>query len=169
MSPESALCAEADATPFRRIRVCYPQDLMEVTAEPPREECLKGFLNGEAVFALVRGQVSPGDERIDRASVTRTGSHLDSLSWCRAPPVGDRDEPLARFTAALRVQLSWGRERACLLTRALSRFAKFHCGISQHMDAKTSLSRPDFKSDWFSSGGGDGSSTNFPQVSDQST
>ena len=38
---------------------------MEVTAEPDREECLKGLLNGEAVFALVRGQVSPGDERIE--------------------------------------------------------------------------------------------------------
>ena len=34
----------------------YPQDLMEVTAgEPVREECLKGLLNGEVVFALVRG------------------------------------------------------------------------------------------------------------------
>ncbi len=42
-----------------------PQDLMEVTAEPLREECLKSLLNGEAVFALVRGQVSPGDERIE--------------------------------------------------------------------------------------------------------
>ena len=38
---------------------------MEVTAEPLREECLKGLLNGEAVFALVRSQVSPGDERIE--------------------------------------------------------------------------------------------------------
>jgi hypothetical protein len=38
---------------------------MEVTAEPLREECLKSLLNGEAVFALVRGQVSPGDERIE--------------------------------------------------------------------------------------------------------
>ena len=38
---------------------------MEVTAEPVREECLKGLLNGEAVFALVRSQVSPGDERIE--------------------------------------------------------------------------------------------------------
>jgi len=38
---------------------------MQVTAEPVREECLKGLLNGEAVFALVRGQVSPGDERIE--------------------------------------------------------------------------------------------------------
>ena len=43
----------------------YPQDLMEVTAETLREECLKGLLNGEAVSALVRGQVSPGDERIE--------------------------------------------------------------------------------------------------------
>jgi hypothetical protein len=39
---------------------------MEVTAgEPVREECLKCLLNGEVVFALVRGQVSPGDERIE--------------------------------------------------------------------------------------------------------
>jgi hypothetical protein len=39
---------------------------MEVTArEPVRQECLKGLPNGEVVFALVRGQVSPGDERIE--------------------------------------------------------------------------------------------------------
>ena len=30
-----------------------------------REECLKGRLNRFGVFALVRGQVSPGDERIE--------------------------------------------------------------------------------------------------------
>jgi hypothetical protein len=39
--------------------------LMEVTAgEPVREECLKGRLNRFGVFALVRGQVSPRNERI---------------------------------------------------------------------------------------------------------
>jgi hypothetical protein len=38
---------------------------MEVTAgEPVREECLKGRLNRFGVFALVRGQVSPRNERI---------------------------------------------------------------------------------------------------------
>jgi hypothetical protein len=37
---------------------------MEVTAgEPVREECLKGRLDRFGVFALVRGQVSSGDER----------------------------------------------------------------------------------------------------------
>ena len=46
--------------------VSYPQDLMKLTAgEPVREECLKGLLNGEVVFAIVRGQVSPGDERVE--------------------------------------------------------------------------------------------------------
>ena len=40
--------------------------LMEVTAgEPVREECLKGRLDRFGVFALVRGQVSSGDERIE--------------------------------------------------------------------------------------------------------
>jgi hypothetical protein len=38
---------------------------MEGTAEPLCEERLKGLLNGEAVFALVRGQVPHGDERIE--------------------------------------------------------------------------------------------------------
>jgi hypothetical protein len=39
---------------------------MEVTAgEPVREECLKGLLNSDGVCALVRGQVSPDDERIE--------------------------------------------------------------------------------------------------------
>ena len=39
---------------------------MEVTAgEPVREECLKGRLNRFGVFAVVRGQVSSGDERIE--------------------------------------------------------------------------------------------------------
>ena len=39
---------------------------MEVTAgEPVREGCLKGRLNRFGVFALVRGQVSSGDERIE--------------------------------------------------------------------------------------------------------
>jgi hypothetical protein len=38
---------------------------MEVTAEPLREESLKGRLNRFGVFALVRSQVSPGDERIE--------------------------------------------------------------------------------------------------------
>jgi hypothetical protein len=80
---------------------------MEVTAEPVREECLKGLLNGEAVFALVRSQYPLAMRASSRASVTRTGSHLDSSSWCRAPPVDDRDEPLAGFTTVLRVQLSW--------------------------------------------------------------
>jgi hypothetical protein len=39
---------------------------MEVTAarEPVREESFKGRLNRFGVFALVRGQVSPGDKRI---------------------------------------------------------------------------------------------------------
>jgi hypothetical protein len=46
-------------------RVSYPQSLMEMTAEPLCEECLKGRLNGGAVFALVRGQVPHGDERIE--------------------------------------------------------------------------------------------------------
>lgn len=32
------------------------------------------------------------------ASVTRTGSHLNSSQRCRAPRVGNRDEPLAGFT-----------------------------------------------------------------------
>jgi Amidase len=42
------------------------RDLMQVTAgEGLREECLKGRLNRTGVFALVRGQVSPGDERIE--------------------------------------------------------------------------------------------------------
>ena len=61
-----------------------------MTAEPVREECLKGLLNGEAVFALVRGQVSPGDERIepcaDRAmDVEFTAGFLfgrRSAQWC---------------------------------------------------------------------------------------
>ena len=40
--------------------------LMEVTAgEPVREECLKGRLDRFSVFALVRGQVSSGDKRIE--------------------------------------------------------------------------------------------------------
>jgi hypothetical protein len=39
---------------------------MEVTTgKPVREERLKGRLNRFGVFALVRGQVSPGDERIE--------------------------------------------------------------------------------------------------------
>jgi hypothetical protein len=47
-------------------RVSCPQDLMEVTAgEPVREECLKGRQNRFGVCALVRGQVSPGDERTE--------------------------------------------------------------------------------------------------------
>jgi hypothetical protein len=40
-----------------------PQVLMEVTAgKPVIEERLKGRLNRFGVFALVRGQVFPGDE-----------------------------------------------------------------------------------------------------------
>jgi len=43
---------------------------MEVTAgEPVCEECLKGRLNGDGVCAVVRGQVSPGDERIESCVV----------------------------------------------------------------------------------------------------
>ena len=39
---------------------------MEASAgEPVREECLRGRLNRFGVFALVRGQVSLGDERIE--------------------------------------------------------------------------------------------------------
>jgi hypothetical protein len=39
---------------------------MEVTAgEPVREECFKGRLNRFGVFALVRGQVSSYNERIE--------------------------------------------------------------------------------------------------------
>jgi hypothetical protein len=39
---------------------------MEVIAEEPvREECFKGRLDRFGVFALVRGQVSSGDERIE--------------------------------------------------------------------------------------------------------
>ena len=62
----------------------YPQDLMEVTAEPLREECLKGLLNGEAVSALVRGQVSPGDERIESCLRHANLRHLNP-SWLLAP------------------------------------------------------------------------------------
>jgi hypothetical protein len=36
-----------------------------VTAEPLCKERLKGLLNGEAFFALVRRQVPHGDERIE--------------------------------------------------------------------------------------------------------
>jgi hypothetical protein len=46
-------------------RVSYPQSLMEMTAEPLCEECLKGRLNGGAVFALVRCQVPHGNQRIE--------------------------------------------------------------------------------------------------------
>jgi hypothetical protein len=38
---------------------------MEGSAEPLCEECLKGRLDGEAVFAFVRGQVSHRDEGIE--------------------------------------------------------------------------------------------------------
>jgi hypothetical protein len=39
---------------------------MEVTAgKPVREECLKGRLNRFGVCALVRGQISLGNERIE--------------------------------------------------------------------------------------------------------
>ena len=65
MSPESLYALRRMQRALRRIGASYPQDLMEVTAEPVREECLKGLLNGEAVFALVRSQVSTGDEGIE--------------------------------------------------------------------------------------------------------
>ena len=43
---------------------------MEMTArEPVREECLKGLLNGGGVLTFIRGQVSPGDERIESCVV----------------------------------------------------------------------------------------------------
>jgi len=75
------------------------QDLMKVTAgEPVREECLKGLLNGEVVFALVRGQVSPGDERIESCVVHANRKPLKFVIVVPRAPVGDRDEPLAGFT-----------------------------------------------------------------------
>ena len=124
--------ALAAATRHVSVADLTPQDLMEATAQPLREECLKGLLNGEAVFALVRGQVSPGDERIE----PRLGQFGTNL--------------LLASQTVLRVRLSWGREhprRAGSLTRGLSRFANYHCRISQHIDAKTSLSRPDCTGD----------------------
>ena len=38
---------------------------MEETAREPVEECLNGRLDRFGVFAVVRGQVSSGDERIE--------------------------------------------------------------------------------------------------------
>ena len=58
---------------------------MEVTAgEPVREECLKGRLNRFGVFALVGGQVSPGDERIESCLRHANLRHLNP-SWLLAP------------------------------------------------------------------------------------
>jgi hypothetical protein len=65
-----------------------PRDLMQVTAgEGVREECLKGRLNRTGVFALVRGQVSPGDERIE----SRVGhANLMPLKFVVAVPRATR-------------------------------------------------------------------------------
>ena len=49
----------------RRAPRCSTGLLMEETAREPVEECLNGRLDRFGVFAVVRGQVSSGDERIE--------------------------------------------------------------------------------------------------------
>jgi hypothetical protein len=75
----SQTIAEMQSVALRCPAPHSPRDLMQVTAgEGVREECRKGRLNSTGVFALVRGQVSPGDERIE----SRAG-HANRPSWCQ--------------------------------------------------------------------------------------